>query len=532
LKLDLKLRALISLLLVGAAFYMLFPPLDPDGDGPKKGRLNLGLDLQGGMHMVMDVRTDEAVVAELVRMKSSFENQLRRDKVKNYKVEVAEKERAIVFTFDNPDDRKNLESQFRDEASFHVTTAAESEAFQLIATMQPARTQQIKETALDQALMTIRNRIDELGVSEPIVQQQQSLTEGALPRILVQLPGIRDVRRAKDIIGRTALLEFRIVIDGPMLEQELLDSHGGRVPSNAKLFEDSEHRKAGEPLKYMLQKDAEVTGADLQSVRVDKDDMGKWAVAFELNRAGSKKFADLTQANIDKRLAIVLDGKVQSAPVIRDRISRNGQISGNFSFEEAKDLSIVLRSGALPASVVPVEERTVGPSLGNDSIARGIKSMLIGALLVVAFMIVWYKTSGVLADLGVVCTLILLLGSLASLHATLTMPGIAGIVLTIGMAVDANVLIYERVREELRQGKSTRTAVANGYGRAFITIFDSNITTLIAAIALLQFGIGPIRGFAITLSIGIVSSMIAQIFIVHVLMDAILTRKTINKVSI
>lgn len=531
-KLDLRLRALISLLLVGAAFYMLYPPLDPDGDGPKRGNLNLGLDLQGGMHMVMDVRTDEAVLAELVRMKSSYENQLRKDKVKNFKVEVSEKDLAIVFNFDNPDDRESVKNQFQDESSFRVAASTEASTYSLIATMQPARIKTIKETALDQALMTIRNRIDELGVSEPLVQQQQSLTEGALPRILIQLPGVKDVMRAKDIIGRTALLEFRIVVDGPMPEQELLDLHGGKVPSNARMFEDLEHRKAGEPMMYLLQKDAEVTGADLHDVRIDKDDMGKWAVAFELNRAGSKKFADLTQANIEKRLAIVLDSKVQSAPVIRDRISKNGQISGNFTFEDAKDLSIVLRSGALPASVVPVEERTVGASLGHDSISRGIKSMAIGSIMVILFMIVWYKSSGLLADLGVLCTLVLLLGSLASLHATLTMPGIAGIILTVGMAVDANVLIYERIREELRQGKSTRTAVANGYGRAFITIFDSNITTLIAGIVLLQFGIGPIRGFAITLSIGIVTSMIAQIFIVHVLMDAILARKTVNSISI
>ncbi len=534
-KIDLRWRVIITILIVGAAVYMMYPPLDtldPEtGDVITEGKLNLGLDLQGGIHMVMDVKTEEAVAGELVNLKKEFERMLRKEKKRDFKISVSDDSFSLLFMCPDFESREWLEETLKEYSTLSLRQIEVSGEYQLLASMTQERIDTIKENALDQALLTIRNRIDELGVSEPVVQQQKSLTKGAMPRILVQLPGIKDISRAKKIIGKTALLEFRMVKDGPAPKAELLDAYNGQLPTDTKLF-DAKARQGGKRMYYLLKKDADVTGADLDNVLIDRDEYGQWAVSFTLSRAGGRKFARVTEENMDQRLAIVLDGKVQSAPVIRARISRNGQITGNYSLEEAEELMIVLRSGALPASVVPFEERTVGPSLGHDSIERGIKSMVLGVILVIIFMIIWYKFSGCIADFGMLCTLAILFGVLASLKATLTLPGIAGIILTVGMAVDANVLIFERIREELRSGKTVRTAVAVGYERAFITIMDANVTTLIAAVVLLQFGIGPIRGFAVTLSIGIVASMFAALFISRVVMDMILQKRDLKKLSI
>lgn len=530
-KLALKWRILITIVLVGLAVYGMYPPLDPDGpEGPEEGKLSLGLDLQGGMHMVMDVKTEEAVEAELVLLKKQFEQHLRREKIRDVEITVNASESSILFKFPNQVERDEI-TRMMDDYPYTLTKGTTEDGFLLTAVMTPENIRNIKERSLQQAILTIRNRIDELGVREPVVQQQKSLTKGAMDRILIQLPGVKDIQKAKEIIGKTALLEFRLVLDGPGSRAELLDANGGKLPRNGEFFEDMKSR-SGKPLYWILERDAEVTGADLDTVRVDRDEYGGYAVGFTLNRTGSKKFARLTQNNIDRQLAIVLDGRVQSAPVIQSRISRSGQITGDFTYDEADKLMIVLKSGALPASVVPYEERTVGPSLGRDSIERGIRSIIFGGILVIIFMAVWYKISGIIADIGMFCTLIFLLSVLASLGATLTLPGIAGIILTVGMAVDANVLIFERIREERRLGKTIRTSVATGYQRAFITIMDANVTTLIAALVLLQFGIGPIRGFAVTLAIGIVASMFSALFIARVFMDAILARPSVNKLSI
>ncbi|MBN1880023.1 protein translocase subunit SecD [bacterium] len=529
-KIALKWRILITIVLLGVAIYAMYPPLDPDGDGPKEGKLSLGLDLQGGIHMVMDVQTEEAVEAELVLLKKQFEQQLRKDKIKDAVITVFAKEHTVKFEFGDRVERDEIAGVLEDYP-FTISKDQDGDKFVLTAQMTVDNVRRIRERSLQQAILTIRNRIDELGVREPVVQQQKSLTKGAMDRILIQLPGIKDIKKAKEIIGKTALLEFRLVVDGPGDRSDLLQGNGGKLPRNTEFFEDIKSR-AGKPIQWILERDAEVTGADLDSVRVDRDEFGRYAVGFTLSSTGSKKFAQLTQNNIDRRLAIVLDGRVQSAPVIQSRISRSGQITGDFTFEEADNLMIVLRSGALPASVIPFEERTVGPSLGKDSINQGIRSILLGGLLVIIFMAIWYKVSGIIADFCVLCTMVFLLSMLAGLGATLTLPGIAGIILTVGMAVDANVLIYERIREERRLGKTIRSAVAQGYERAFITIMDANVTTLIASLVLLQFGIGPIRGFAVTLAIGIVASMFSALFIARVVMDIILARPSVNKLSI
>ena len=357
------------------------------------------------------------------------------------------------------------------------------------------------------AIEIIRNRIDQFGVREPLIQRQGP------DHILVQLPGITDRERALNLIGRTALLEFQLVAENQRLIQQALD---GNVPSGYRLAEDEQ----GSPL--LLQTEGALTGAILTDAEVQAGEMGLPVVSFRLNREGAKAFGRLTGANINKRLAIVLDGKVQSAPVIQSRITDAGQITGRFTREQAHDLAIVLRAGALPAPISIEEERTVGPTLGKDSIRAGLLSTAVGASFIVIFMVSYYLYAGVVAVFALALNFLLILGGLGYLHATLTLPGIAGMALTLGMAVDANVLIYERIREELRAGRPLSLAITAGYEKAFSAIFDSNFTTVIAAVFLYWFGTGPIRGFATTLIIGLIASMFTAIFVTRVIFDLLL----------
>jgi SecD/SecF fusion protein len=357
------------------------------------------------------------------------------------------------------------------------------------------------------ALEVIRNRIDQFGVREPLIQRQ-----GA-DHILVQLPGITDRERAIKLIGQTALLEFKLVSDNQRLVERALKDD---VPTGFVLAEDVE----GAPL--LLDSEGALTGAVLSDAFVDVGDMGLPEVSFHLTREGAKAFGRMTGANVGKRLAIVLDGKVQSAPVIQSRITDAGRITGRFTREEANDLAIVLRAGALPAPIAIEEERTVGPTLGQDSIRAGVRATLIGGALVVAFMAGYYWLAGLVAVLALALNFLIILGALGYLHATLTLPGIAGMMLTLGMAVDANVLIFERIREELAAGRPLSAAIHTGYDKAFSAIFDSNLTTIIAALFLYWFGTGPIRGFATTLTVGLVASMFTAIFVTRVIFDLLL----------
>lgn len=361
--------------------------------------------------------------------------------------------------------------------------------------------------AVDRALEIIRNRIDKFGVSEPIIQRQGK------DRIVVQLPGLKDPQRAKNLLGSTALLEFRLV------DNERLDeAEAGKIPNGYEILENDE----GE--KFLLKKEPELTGDSLVNAWVDTSQGGgivaETVVSLEFNKKGAKDFARITGAHVGEQLAIVLDRKVKSAPVIKSRIDGGrAQIEGNFSLEEARDLKIILRAGSLPAPVKIMEERTVGPSLGQDSINKGIIASLVGFILVVLFMGIYYRLSGIIADIALVGCLIMLLGGLAGFNGTLTLPGIAGIILTMGMAVDSNVLIFERIREELRANKTVRAAIDGGYKKAFWTVFDSHITTLITALILFTFGTGPIKGFAVTLSLGISISLFTAIVITRLIFD-------------
>ncbi|MCM8789914.1 MAG: protein translocase subunit SecD, partial [Candidatus Omnitrophica bacterium] len=382
-----------------------------------------------------------------------------------------------------------------------------------------------KADAVDRAVEVIRNRIDEFGVREPSIQKQGE------DEIVIQLPGITDRDRALDIIGRTALLEFKLVSNE---QEKLKQALEGNVPEGYELKYMQEDK---EPL--LLEKKAVISGEALSNAFVDFDrsQFNNPVVSLKFNAEGAKKFAEITAANVGRRLAVVLDAKVHTAPVIREAIpSGEAVISGRFTIEDAQNTALVLRVGALPAPMHVEEERTVGPLLGQDSINKGIKASIVGSLLVLGFMVFYYLLAGLICDISLLLNLLMILGGLGMLpvffpgiSATLTLPGIAGIVLSLGMAVDANVLIYERIREELETGKNLGLAVANGYDKAFSAIFDSNITTLIAAFLLFQFGTGPIRGFAVTLTIGIIASLFTAIFVSRTIFELLLSIKLLKK---
>jgi len=379
--------------------------------------------------------------------------------------------------------------------------------------------------AMERALEVIRNRVDQFGVAEPLIARQGDRW------LVVELPGVKDPERAIELIGKTALLEFKLVNDGVRIS-EVLDSEGkvdpGKIPAGYEVLPGKRETL------FLVKEEPEITGAALTNAKVEIGGQYNMPyVAIDFNKDGAKKFARITEINIERNLAIVLDGRVQSAPVIKSKIpDGHAIIEGNFTMEEAKNLAIVLRAGALPAPVNIIENRTVGPSLGRDSVRAGVVATGIGLICVMLFMVIYYRLSGLVVDLALILNLIILLGMMAYFRATLTLPGIAGIILIIGMSVDANVLIFERIREELRAGKTVRVAIDSGYQKAFRTIIDSNLTTLIAAAFLFQFGTGPVKGFAVTLSLGILISMFTALVVTHMVFDMVLVGKKVEKLSI
>lgn len=397
----------------------------------------------------------------------------------------------------------------------------------IIADLPDKEAAHIKEMATQQGLETIRNRVDQFGVSEPDIRRQGE------KRILIQLPGIKDTKRAKELIGKTARLEFKLLDE----VNDVAAAEKGNVPPGSELLyqvkEDSEtHRTSKTP--YLVLKRALMTGEYLTDAKVEIDSQyNEPYVSISFDKKGARLFERITEENVKKRLAIVLDGKVYSAPVIQEKIpGGQARITGSFTDAEARDLAIVLRAGALPAPVKILEERTVGPSLGSDSIRQGLLSMWVGGILVVVFMGIYYKMSGLIADIALTLNILLIAGGLAGFQATLTLPGIAGIILTVGMAVDANVLIFERIREEINLGKTFYASVTAGYERATLTILDANITTLIAAVVLFQFGTGPVKGFAVTLSLGVISSVFTALVVTRLIFDYLLLKRKIKTLSI
>ena len=500
---------------------------------PDKG-ITMGLDLQGGIHLVFEVEGEKAVELTTERIAQSLKDILAKKKLS---ADITSSGMLITVASASMDVRKAIEE------NYPILTPVETGA-RVVYKISDKEAGRIRDGAADQALETIRNRIDQFGVAEPTIHRQGT------NEIVVQLPGIKDPKRAIEIIGKTAQLEFKIVDDSsavaaeipasiePGEEENLLKKFAEKIPADDEiLFEKKVNRETGAVRKIpvLLKKQSALTGDLLKEARVsiDSSNFGQPYVSISFNTAGAKLFEEVTAANVKKRLAIILDTSVYSTPVIQERIGGgNAQISGSFSMDEAKDLAIVLKAGALPAPIKMLQNITVGPSLGTDSIEAGKRAGMLGTILVVIFMVIYYRLSGVIADFALVLNIVLLLGAMASLNATLTMPGIAGIILAIGMAVDSNVLMFERMRDELRSGKTPRAAVDSGYHKAFWTIFDSHVTTLITAAVLFQFGTGPIKGFAVTLSLGVAINLFTALIGTKTIFDIINSRHDVKKLSI
>lgn len=516
---------LVFAVIVAAIIYIL-PTFSPKL-WPHK-QINLGLDLQGGMHLVLEVDTEKAVESTIERISQEVRALLRKKKIRNVAVDRVDGKKISIKII-NKDSIKAfdeiLDNEFKE---LRILSRSQANGTVVILMDLPDRdTDILKKMAVDQALETIRNRIDQFGVSEPDIRRQGEA------RILIQLPGIQDTQRAKSLIGRTALLEFKLVDDTNDINAAL---KGSVPPGREILYKVEEDPDTQRMLKtpYLLKKRTLLTGASLQDAKVQIDSQfNEPYVSIDFDKKGARVFERITGENVKKRLAIVLDNKVYTAPVIQEKISGGqARITGNFTTEEARDLAIILRAGALPAPVNILEERTVGPSLGADSIRKGLISMLIGGIFVVLFMIIYYRLSGFIADVALILNIVLIAGGLAAFQATLTLPGIAGIILTIGMAVDANVIIFERIREEMALGRTPRAAVDAGYERATLTILDANVTTLIAALVLFQFGTGAVKGFAVTLSLGVIASLFTALILSRMIFSYLLMYRKVKTLSI
>jgi preprotein translocase subunit SecD len=529
---SIKLRGLLVLFCIVVALIALAPTFLrgqlPDWWSSNFDPIHLGLDLQGGMHLVLGVDAAKAVESRVDGMIDQTETLLQDKDVVFKRVTRIENDRMGVTVYDE-EAGKQVDALMKENfPNLEPLTLTDSGGYiQKNYRLGDREIAAIKDYALRQALETLRNRIDQFGVSEPTLQLQSD------DRILVQLPGVKDPQRAISLLGKTALLQFKMVAE-EVSPQEALK--GQLPPGTQLLYEKKMDRRSGTSSEtpIVVYDKTALTGdllADAQ-VRIDTR-FNEPYVAIDFNSVGAKRFDQITAANVGKRMAIVLDDTIYSAPVIRERISGgSAQISGSFTEQEATDLAIVLRAGSLPAPVTILENRTVGPSLGRDSIQQGIVAALVGAALVIVVMIAYYHWAGLVATLALMLNLGFILAMLSLFKASLTMPGIAGIVLTLGMAVDANVLIFERIREELRLGKPARAALDAGFSKAFITIVDSNVTTLLAGLILFQFGTGPVKGFAVTLSIGIVASMFTAIFVSRVIFDYFLDQRQVKRLSI
>ncbi len=500
---------------------------------PDKGMV-FGLDLQGGVHLVFEVEGDKAVDITTERIAASLKDIL--DK-KGLKADVVKTPEGIVISSSDTNIKKVVEDNFQ---TLKLSGGSDGK---VVYNLTDKEADRIKDNAVDQALEIIRNRIDQRGVKEPTIQRQGT------NEIVVQLPGEKDIKGAIELIGKTGQLEFKLLDDENPLaaqlpefipagdEEKTLQEFSPQLSGeNELLFGRVVDKETGRVTKrvYLMKKQTLMTGDLLTEARVNIDNLyNEPYVSISFNSVGAKLFEQVTEANVKKRLAIVLDHNVYSAPVIQEKIAGgNAQITGSFGMDEAKDLAIVLRSGSFAAPLKMLQNVTVGPSLGKDSIEAGVKAGLIGSILVIAFMIIYYKFSGVIADLALILNIILLMGALSAFNATLTLPGIAGIILAIGMAVDSNVLMFERIRDELRAGKTPRSAVDSGYHKAFWTIFDSHVTTLITAAVLFQFGTGPIKGFAVTLSLAVAINLFTALIGTKTVFDIVNSKGEIKKLSI
>jgi len=492
--------------------------------------IRLGLDLRGGSHLILQVRVHEAAKAKADMAIETLRQELRRANIdftsidRNEPQRVEETDSIQIQIKGVPSARAgDLRALVNERLGAWILTGVSSTDYRL--TLRPTELLAMKRETVERTIRTLERRINSLGLTEPVIQQHGS-SESEF-EILVQLPGVDDPARVKQIMGTTAVLELAEVRDGPFSSRDqAMAKHGGVLPLNTKLV--PEMRRAGERGEgwYLVNRVPVVTGEDLRNARPGRDEFGKWETDFTLGPDGARRFARFTEANIGNRLAIILDNQVRSAPVIQSRIEDNGRITGAVNEQDAADLAVVLQSGSLPAGIDYLEERTIGPSLGADSIRQGVVSGLVGVVLVVTVMVVYYKKSGLNAVIALILNALITLAALSYLDAVWTLPGIAGFILSLGMAVDSNVLIFERIREELRAGKGVVAAVDAGFDRVFITIIDTHVVTVVSSAFLFMFGTGPVKGFAVTLVIGLIANLFTAVFVSRTMFQYSLSRRT------
>ena len=523
-----KLAVIVGILLVFVAGIFGIPK-DWSGKGILASitdRIHLGLDLRGGTHLILQVQVNDAVNVDSDNAIARLKEDMRTRKI-NYaditKPDPVNHPEMIVVKGVPPEQTSDFKSIVSDRLPDYDATSGAENSWTVA--MKGQSLADLKNRAVAQAIETIRNRIDQLGVSEPVIQEHGL----GQYQILVQLPGVDDPARVKEIMQSTAMLEIKQSLGGPYSsEQAALQEHGGVLPPDAVLMAGksigSRNNENGEAW-YLISRASAVTGRDLRTAEPSTDENGQPAVRFILTSEGGRKFFSFTSAHVGDYLAVVLDNKVQEVATIKEAIHDTGIINGRFTQQETQDLSMTLRSGALPAGIKYLEERTVGPSLGADSIRSGVQAAIYGMLAVLIFMLVYYRWAGVNADIALILNLVILLGFMGYFGAVLTLPGIAGVILTVGMGVDSNVLIFERIREELRNGKTPPSAVEQGFSHAWITIVDTHVTTIVSAAILFIFGTGPVKGFATTLVFGLAANLFTAVFVSRVIFDWVLSRK-------
>ncbi len=505
-------KKLLVLLVIALGVVYALPNLVPTADDNNSSflpgqQINLGLDLQGGSHLLMLVDMDVVQTERLNSLSETIRQEFRTEKIRFNDLKI--EDRMVSVSLRKAGDIGAAEEIFN-ELGRGLTTTNEGQSYQI--SFDETGLTELRNQTVEQSMEIIRRRIDPDGTKEPIIQRQGK------DRVLVQLPGIDDPEVIKRLLGRTAKLTFQLV-DTTITGAEALTR--GRVPPGSVLLPgDGENSQS-----YVVEKRVMVSGEMLDGATASFDQNNRPSVSFTLNATGAKKFGRVTGANIGRPFAIVLDGKVVSAPTIQSQIFGSGQITGQFTVKETNELALILRAGALPAPLIVLEERSIGPGLGADSVVAGKIAAIVGLIMVIIYMLLSYGLFGALADVALMVNIVLILAALSVLQATLTLPGIAGIVLTMGMAVDANVLVFERIREELRRGRSVMAAIDGGYQRAISTIVDSNLTTLFAALFLYLFGSGPIKGFAVTLAIGILTSLFTAVMVTRLLIIMWLERK-------
>jgi preprotein translocase subunit SecD len=526
---ELRTRAMLYGAFILACVVAMWPPYEKDG---KPGRIRLGLDLRGGMHLVMQVQTDDALRAVLDDAVHSA-----RERASSKGINVGAVERldagaggrpvhGIAVAGIEPARVKDVRDFLRDDLGVGWDVRESGEG-RVVAQLTEGTVARLREQTVDEAIRTLERRVNVLGVAEPIIAKHGNRGD----QILVQLPGVSDPEQAKRIIQTTAQLVLKLVEDTAGTREALLQAHGGKVPEGREVYKGPTAEGGGEAW-YLVRREAVITGRNLKNARVGVDENNAPDIGFSLNPAGAEKFKAATGRNVGRQLAIILDEVVYSAPVIQSQISGEGRISGSFTTEQADELAKILRAGALPASLRTLQELNVGASLGKDSIRSGIAASIAAMSFITLFMLVYYRLSGVNAVVALIANLVILLGAMAYAQATLTLPGIAGVILTVGVGVDTNVLVFERIREELRNGKTPKAAIAQGFDRVWITIIDTHATALIAAAFLFTFGTGPIKGFAVTLVWGLVANVFASYFVSKFLFEWVLGKRQVETLSI